>query len=89
MIKGCCRTNLDEYRGEHWPDRFVAIPRMGDRVASESGKCLYVCGITHKTKHVVLRYEAEAYGHIDVNCEDEPYVEVELTKAVTVSTGPR
>jgi len=26
MIKGSCRTNLDEYDREQWPDVFVTVP---------------------------------------------------------------
>lgn len=47
MIRGYCHTNLDEYKGERWPEEFVAVPRIGENVESESGKTLRVVGITH------------------------------------------
>jgi hypothetical protein len=32
MIRGYCFTNLDEFRGVEWPERFVAVPRVGECV---------------------------------------------------------
>lgn len=46
-IDGTCRTNLDAFEREEWPDRFVAVPRKGERVASRSGKSLVVGAVTH------------------------------------------
>ena len=72
MIKGYCRTNLDNYRLENWPKSFVAVPREGDWVQSESGKILRVCKVTHKMTKV------QNYDGSSVR-ESEPEIEVELT----------
>lgn len=49
MIRGYCRTNLDDYRREEWPKEFVAVPRIGDYVQSTSSlNSLKVVTITHK-----------------------------------------
>lgn len=47
VVAGYCTTNLDEYRREEWPKHFVAVPRVGERVESKSGKSLRVVGVTH------------------------------------------
>ncbi len=47
MIKGQCRTNLDNYKMEEWPKDFVCVPKVGERVRAESGNSLRVCGITY------------------------------------------
>ena len=47
MIEGYCHTNIDDYKKEIWPRMFVAVPRLGERVAAESGMSLVVVGITH------------------------------------------
>ena len=48
MIKGFCHTNLDDYKHKEWPTEFVAVPRKGEYVASESSGCsLKVCNITY------------------------------------------
>jgi hypothetical protein len=54
MIRGYCRTNLDNYERESWPKEFVALPRKGDRVAAKSGKYLYVVGIQHEMRYSEL-----------------------------------
>ncbi len=48
MIEGHCRTNLDGYEMEQWPTQFVAVPRVGERVAAESGRNLKVVEVTHR-----------------------------------------
>ena len=71
MIKGFCRTNLDDYRKEIWPTSFVAVPREGDWVEAQSGAILKVCKVTHKTNQDKnLRQAALSIG--------EPYIEIEL-----------
>jgi hypothetical protein len=49
MIDGYCRTNLDNYQMEVWPEIFVAVPRVGECIESKSGKVLKVVRITHQT----------------------------------------
>lgn len=46
MIKVSCRTNLDDYKQEVWPN-FMYNPQKGDKVESQSGKKLEICQITH------------------------------------------
>lgn len=48
-VKGTCFTNLDKYEGEKWPEEFVAVPCLGDRVEGESGRSLKVIEVTHMT----------------------------------------
>ena len=50
MITGLCRTYLDEFKREDWPEVFCGVPRLGDFVESKSGKRLRVVGITHCQK---------------------------------------
>jgi hypothetical protein len=73
MIKGHCHTNLDDYKREHWPDQFVSVPRIGDKVQAESGKILEVVGITH-----IMVKEGFDYG--DNFAEIVPCVKVELNR---------
>ena len=47
MINGYCRTNLDDYDREVWPEVFVSVPRVGECVQSQSGKILKVVRVTH------------------------------------------
>jgi len=47
VIRGCCYTNLDEYKSEVWPSQFVSVPLVGARIESRSGKKLTVSSITH------------------------------------------
>lgn len=47
MIKVTFKTNLDDYKRCKWPTVLACRPEMGDRVKSECGKILKVCGITH------------------------------------------
>lgn len=53
MIRGSCFTNLDEFNRARWPGKFVAVPRIGDRVEGEgdgvvSRPTLRVVGVTHR-----------------------------------------
>lgn len=51
MITALCFTNIDEFKSVHWPTVFVALPRIGDRVAGLRGDLqpeLRVVGVTHK-----------------------------------------
>jgi hypothetical protein len=66
VIRGYCRTNLDEYKGERWPDMFVAVPKLGDSIVSKSGKILTVVKITH-----LVNWRGSTSG-------TDPYIEVEL-----------
>lgn len=47
MIRGYCKTSLDNYVLERWPESFVSVPRRGERVVAESGKSLAVVEVTH------------------------------------------
>ena len=48
MIYGQCRTNLDNYKREDWPEEFVRVPLVGEWVEANSGNSLKVCGITYR-----------------------------------------
>jgi len=74
MIEGTCRTNLDGYDTEIWPNEFVAVPRKGECVKSKKGKVLKVCRVTHI-----------GAGHISYNDggnNANPLIEVELTNNI-------
>ena len=52
LIKGKCRTNLDDY--EMIITKFYSVPNIGDRVAclyKGSSSSLKVVGITHDSKN--------------------------------------
>lgn len=73
MVRGYCRTNLDEYSGYNWPEEFVAVPQPGECVASIDGRrYLKVARVTHK------------YCPFNRNKGDQagPYIEVELGKVI-------
>ncbi len=47
MIEIICRTNLDGYRGEKWPEQVQSAPRVGDWMQAESKRRLRVVEVTH------------------------------------------
>ena len=65
MIKGYCRTNLDDYKMDDWPEVFVEVPRIGEYVRAKDDmyKELKVVQITHT-----------------VNDDNEPIIIVELNR---------
>ena len=73
MIKGHCSTNIDRGKHERWPEKFVAVPSIGDRVEARSGASLKVVGITHTM--VDIRDDHD--GHIICS---EPGIRVELNR---------
>lgn len=48
LITVRCRTNIDEYHHEEWPDVMCCRPIKGDTVAAKSGKKLAVVQVTHR-----------------------------------------
>lgn len=49
-IPGRCFTNLDEFQNVEWPEEFVAVPRVGERVRGRRGAQLpelYVVAVAH------------------------------------------
>lgn len=52
MIKGSCTIIDDQIEDKfcfnNWPDCFVAVPRIGDKVRSKEGNELIVKSIVHK-----------------------------------------
>ncbi len=76
MIKGYCRTNIDDFRQVNWPEEFTFPPRVGDYVEGTrtgpgpgSKPRLKVVTVTH----VMVREckGADTY-------KTEPRIEVEL-----------
>ena len=55
FIGGFCTTNLDDFNRVKWPTRFVAVPRIGERVEGYVDgrrdasllRSLRVVGVTH------------------------------------------
>ena len=66
MVKGKCHTNLDDYKNETWPTVFYN-PKIGDRVASATGKVLIIVSIEHCSM-------------FDANSNEIPLLEIELWK---------
>ena len=54
-MKVRCRTNLDDFHSEQWPEELSCRPVLGDAVRSTSGKRLYICNITH-TMYDPMKY---------------------------------
>lgn len=73
MIKGICRSNVDEFRTGNWPELFVEVPKVGDYVANSNGLTMKVTSVTHKVRNKI---EAKERMQIEL----EPYVEIELWK---------
>ena len=73
MIKGHCFTNLDDYKFVSWPEEFVALPRIDDRVQASSGVMLKVVGITHAMRAIRDDRGGDIIGR-------EPFIKVELNK---------
>lgn len=73
MIKGCCHTNLDDYKLVQWPERFAAVPEIGSKVEAKSGVNLKVVGITHAM--IDIRDD-----HDGSFIRREPFIKVELNK---------
>jgi hypothetical protein len=72
-IRGRCRTNLDAFANEQWPDRFAFPPRCGDAVQSRSsGRWLVVVRVIHVQGKGMVSGEAEIV---------EPSIVVELHHA--------
>lgn len=46
-MKVRCRTNIDDYKREQWPEELCCRPIKGDMVRSKSGQILHVVDITH------------------------------------------
>jgi hypothetical protein len=67
-----CYTNLEEYKGERWPDTMACRPIVGDRVESKSGLAiLAVRSVMHKQMDVELWESVSA---------TEPVLVVELAR---------
>ena len=67
VIRGCCRTNIDDFKRYEWPTEFVEVPQLGSWVRGKgSGSVgmptLKVVNVTHCVDN------------------DGPYVEIELHK---------
>ena len=74
MIKGYCRTNLDDYERDNWPEVFVSVPRKGEYVQSKQNNRLKVVCIIH---YIV---DINKSGVINDIGRTEPRIEVELNK---------
>ena len=71
MIKVRCRTNLDDFKREQWPNTFVCRPEEGDKVQAKSGAVLKICNITHAMEDPIF---------VERNRKPEPYLIIELHK---------
>jgi len=41
-IEATCYTELEQYKQEIWPSKFPALPQVGDKIVSRTGKALVV-----------------------------------------------
>lgn len=49
-VKAPCYSNLDGFRSSEWPELWVSLPRVGDRVESLNRQILMeVVGVEHST----------------------------------------
>jgi len=72
MIKGYCRSNIDEFKGGKWPERFVAVPEIGDFIKGPVGMILKVCSIIHCQEGLGSYYELITLD------SGEPFIIIEL-----------
>ena len=72
MVNVRCRTNLDDYTNERWPEVMAVRPVKGDIVQSEGGQILSVVDVTH----------AVAGNLHPTVLQGEPYLIVELHKRI-------
>ncbi len=65
-VKAYCYSNIDGFNPGKWPDRWVCLPRIGDRVESvDRQRMLKVVGVEHK-----------------VYADGSPYAAIELHEIV-------
>jgi len=64
-IKGYCTTNLDDYKRFNWPENFVSVPIVGERVQAK--------GTMFKELKVVRIVHCE-------DSNNEPIIIIELNK---------
>lgn len=68
MIRAVCTTNLDGYKTVQWPEFFLTIPRIGDRVRDIKGtKELKVVGVTHCAKKITTNNVMEYYIEVELH----------------------
>lgn len=76
-MKVRCKTNLDDYEREQWPEEFCCRPMVGDVVQSDSGQRLYIVTITHDI------HDVNKYSRSLPSCM-EPMLLIELHKSGAV-----
>lgn len=53
-MKVFCRTALDAFKRERWPEEMVCRPIVGDYVQSEDGIRLRVVSVTHSNRYAIF-----------------------------------
>jgi len=76
MIKGYCKSNIDDFKCKKWPEAFVAVPRIGDQIKSPSGLVARVYSITHFQEGLNHGYEPITLY------SGEPFIIVEIGRYV-------
>jgi hypothetical protein len=76
IMKVICKTNLDDYKQEKWPEEFCCRPMVGDKVRSKNGAQLHIVGITH------AEYDVSKYDHTPSTMR--PILLIELHKREAV-----
>ena len=72
MVRVSCRTNLDDYNNERWPEQLLPTIKKGDWVKSKSGRVLKVVQITHRCVPMVEGFEENTvYTHFPIVLEIE------------------
>jgi len=76
MIKGYCKSSIDDFKCKKWPEAFAAVPRIDDRIKSSCGTIAKVYSITHSQ-------EGLNYGYEPITLDSgEPFIIVEIGRYV-------
>jgi len=68
-----CRTNLDDYKHEKWPNMLCCRPELGDKIVADSGVKLTIVSIAHTMN--------KEYDHLaDNKNKPTPILLIELHK---------
>lgn len=79
MIRGHCRTNLDDFHREIWPEIFPDNIEIGWEIKGKSGRVLKVSSITCTTNKL-QDPSLNNMGRYGPRYSDEPYIIVELSR---------
>lgn len=73
MIRGICKSNIDDYNKVVWPTKFVSVPRKGDLIAGLNT----VQAKVHSITHCIATDRGTLFQPISVD-SGQPYIVIEL-----------